>query len=160
MLWESYRKSLKKKSMKKRHKTRKIQETKEPEPQFLQDTDLFLQILIFVEKYGSLCPENLICAETHEVFSEAFRRFESWDKISERMIAFSNEYALVEPKLRYPGELVLDILKLENAAFSMREEDALEEYPELHRSVVFLFGSWTCGLSVAGITRKKYSKNE
>lgn len=139
--------------MKKRHRTRKVKHLKETE--LWEDADLFLHILILVEKYGSLCPEILICSETHDVFNEAYRRFGSWDKIVESVINFSNEHALVEPKFCHSVDVVLELLRLENAAFSMREKDALEKIPELHRSVVFLFGSWTDGLSVAGITEVK-----
>ena len=120
-----------------------------------QDTDLLLHILILVEKYGSLCPEKLICTKTHGVFNEAYRRFGSWDKIVENIVVFSNEHALFEPKLRLPEEIVLELLKLENAAVSMREKSIIAKYPDLHQSVIFHFGSWKCGLSVAGITVMK-----
>jgi hypothetical protein len=41
------------------------------------DEELLLEVLLRIESVGSFCPENLISNGYHQLFEEAYRRFET-----------------------------------------------------------------------------------
>ena len=113
------------------------------------DEELLLEVLLRIESVGSFCPENLISNGYHQLFEEAYRRFETWDEIIEQCIMLSRRFDLITiPKT--PKEVILEILRLENEQQSLRETDILNVRPALHAAAVLFYGSWDRVLTIVG----------
>jgi len=113
------------------------------------DEELLLEILVRVERVGSFCPEDLMRNGYHQLFEEAYRRFETWDEIVEQSIMLSRRFDLITiPKT--PKEVILEILRLENEQQSLRETDILDVRPNLHAAAVLFYGSWDRVLTIVG----------
>jgi len=123
-----------------------------------KDEEILLEILIIAEKAGSFCPENLMRTGQNRLFEEAYRRFESWDKIIELCVDFSNRRKLFETFLKTPREIILDILRLETGGKSFCEANIKADYPDLYASAVLYYGSWHRVLSIIGI--ESYCEND
>jgi len=91
--------------------------------------ELLLEILVRVERVGSFCPEDLMGHGYHQLFEEAYRRFESWDEIIEQSIKLSSQFDLIGVT---PKEVILEILRLEHEQQSFQEEDVISTRPDLH----------------------------
>jgi hypothetical protein len=50
-----------------------------------------------------------------------------------------------------PKEVLLEILRLENAHQSFQEVDVLDSRPDLHAAAILFYGSWNRALSIVGI---------
>jgi hypothetical protein len=120
----------------------------------LNNDEIFFQILMAVEEVNSFCPECVIHSGTHLLFSEAYRRFYSWDAIVDKCIEFSNSHSFYKFRLMPSSEILLEMLKLENQKVSLDETDIMKNYPELHRMAVMMYGSWHCVLKASGIEIK------
>ena len=113
------------------------------------DEELLLEVLLRIESVGSFCPENLISNGYHQLFEEAYRRFETWDEIIEQCIMLSRRFDLITiPKT--PKEVILEILRLENEQQSLQESNILDVRPDLHAAAVLFYGSWGRVLTIVG----------
>jgi hypothetical protein len=112
------------------------------------DEELLLEILVRVERVGSFCPEDLMGNGYHQLFEEAYRRFETWDEIIEQCIKLSNQFDLIGMT---PKEVILAILRLEYDQRSFQEADVLDTRHDLHAAAVLFYGSWNRALTVAGL---------
>jgi len=120
----------------------------------IPDTELVLQILIIFEEVDSFCPEKLIRHGTHALFSEAYQRFGTWDEIINQCVSLSNAHQLFENQLMSASEILLKILKIENAQGCLREKAIRTEHPFLHKCAVMIFGSWNQALVISGIRER------
>ena len=118
--------------------------------------ELLLEILVRVERVGSFCPEDLMCHGYHQLFEEAYRRFESWDEIIEQSIKLSSQFDLIGMT---PKEVILDILRLEHERQSFQEEDVLSICPNLHAAAVLFYGSWDHVLTIVGLNKQDKGTN-
>ena len=114
------------------------------------DEELLLEILIRAERVGSFCPEDLMCNGYHQLFAEAYRRFETWDAIIEQSIKLSSQFDLIGMT---PKEVILEILRLEHDRQSFQEADILDIRPDLHAAAVLFYGSWDCVLTIVGLKK-------
>jgi len=112
------------------------------------DEELLLEILVRIERVGSFCPEDLMRNGYHQLFEEAYRRFETWDEIIEQCIKLSNQFDLIGMT---PKEVILEILRLEHDQQSFQEADVLDTRPELHAASVLFYGSWDRALTIVGL---------
>jgi hypothetical protein len=113
--------------------------------------DLLLEILIRVEKTGSFCPEKLMSNGNHQLFEEAYRRFETWDEIVEQCIKLSNRLELNDTISKTPKEVILEILILESNELPLQEADVRANQPDLHTVAILYYGSWNHALTIAGL---------
>jgi len=112
--------------------------------------ELLLEILVRVERVGSFCPEDLMCNGYHQLFEEAYRRFETWDEIIEQCIKLSSQFDLIGMT---PKEVILEILRLEHDQLSFQEADVLGTRPDLHAAAVLFYGSWNHVLTIVGLQK-------
>jgi hypothetical protein len=122
----------------------------EKRSRFMKKTneELLFEILVRAEQVGSFCPEKLMGNGRNRIFEEAYRCFETWDKIVERCIIFSNHRNLIGKILKTPKEVILEILRLETNYQSLRESDIP---PDLHTAAVLFYGSWNRALAIVGL---------
>ena len=120
---------------------------------FIQKTDdeLLFEILVRVEQVGSFCPEKLMYKKNNRLFTEVYRRFETWDAIVEQCVKFANKFELIGAPLKTPKEVILEILRLESEGQSFGEADVLYGRPELHAAAVLFYGSWNQALVIVGL---------
>jgi hypothetical protein len=116
------------------------------------DEELLLEILVRVERVGSFCPEDLMCHGHHQLFEEAYRRFETWDEIIEQCIKLSSQFDLIGMT---PKEVILEILRLEHDQQSFHEADVLGTRPDLHSAAVLFYGSWDRALTIVGLQEQE-----
>ena len=114
------------------------------------DEELLLEILVRVERVGSFCPEDLMRNGYHQLFEEAYRRFETWDEIIEQCIKLSSQFDLIGMT---PKEVILEILRLEHDQQSFQETDVLGSRPDLHAASVLFYGSWDHSLTIVGLKK-------
>ena len=114
------------------------------------DEELLLEILVRAERVGSFCPEDLMCNGYHQLFEEAYRRFETWDTIIEQCIKLSSQFDLVGMT---PKEVILEILRLESDRQPFQEADVLDTRPDLHAAAVLFYGSWSHAITIVGLQK-------
>lgn len=115
------------------------------------DEDILLEILVLAEKAESFCPERLMLRKRISLFEEAYRRFETWDRILDLCIALSNDLELRKEKMKLPKEVILEILQRDSDGKNLHPAVVSVERPDIVSAAEMYYGSWDQTLAIVGL---------